>query len=116
MHSSTGQQRHFKIAGAHNVRELGGYPTTNGSVTHWGRFVRADLLGNIPPESVAALTEYGIRTAIDLRADEELLHKPSKLAQSLNIEYFNHNILGNDDLPDVVRNYETAREMADGYE
>jgi len=111
----TAQQRHFKIDGAYNVRELGGYRTTTGDVTHWGRFLRADLLGDIPAESVAALTEYGIRTAIDLRVNDELLQKPSVLARSPGIEYFHHNLLGDDELPEVVRKYETAREMADGY-
>ena len=115
MHSSADQDRHFRIAGAYNVRELGGYRTTTGAVTRWGRFLRADLLGDIPAESVAALTEYGIRTAIDLRAEEELLQKPSVLARSPEIEYFNRNLLGDDDLPDVMRNYETARGMAGGY-
>ena len=109
------QERHVRIAGAYNVRELGGYRTTTGAVTRWGRFLRADLLGDIPAESVAALTEYGIRTAIDLRTEEELLQKPSVLAQSPEIEYLNHNLLGDDELPDVARNYETARGIADGY-
>ena len=36
--------------------------------------------------------------------------------QSTWIEYFKHNLLGNDELPNVVRNYETAKGMADGYE
>ncbi len=109
------QERHIKIVGAYNVRELGGYRTTSGKITRWGRFLRADLLGDIPPESVAALREYGIRTAIDLRAKEELLQKPSVLAQSPTIEYLHHNLLGDDELPDVVRDYETAKGMADGY-
>ncbi len=101
--------------GAYNVRELGGYRTTTGAVTRWGRLLRADLLGEIPAESVAALTKYGIRTAIDLRAKDELLQRPSVLARSPGIEYFNHNLLGNDELPDVMRNYNTASGMADGY-
>ena len=80
-----------------------------------GHFLRADLLDHLTPESVAALKEYGIKTAIDLRAEDELSEKPSDLAQSTGIEYFNHNLLGDDELPDVVRDYETAKGMADGY-
>ena len=97
------------------MRELGGYHTTTGGVTRRGRFLRADLLGDIPAESVAALMGYGIRTAIDLRAQDELLQKPSVLARSLDIEYFHHNLLGDDELPDVVRDYKTASGMANGY-
>jgi protein-tyrosine phosphatase len=112
---TTEQERYFKISGAYNVRELGGYRTTTGTVTRWGRFLRADLLGDIPPKSVAALVNYGIKTAIDLRAKDELLQRPSVLARSTEIEYFNHNLLGDDELPDVVRNYKTASGMAGGY-
>lgn len=111
----TRHERHFRIAGAYNVRELGGYRTANGATTRWGHFLRADLLDHLTPESVAALKEYGIKTAIDLRAEDELSEKPSDLAQSTGIEYFNHNLLGDDELPDVVRDYETAKGMADGY-
>jgi protein-tyrosine phosphatase len=64
----TRHERHIEIAGDYNVRELGGYRTTKGATTRWRRFLRADLLGDISPESVAALTEYRIKTAIDLRA------------------------------------------------
>ena len=109
------QDRHFQIAGSYNVRELGGYRTNEGAVTRWGRFLRADLLGDIPAESVAALTDYGIYTAIDLRTSTELFEKPSVFARSPAIKYFNHNLLGDDELPDVVRDYKTASGMADGY-
>ena len=65
-------ERHFRIAGAYNVRELGGYRTAEGAITRWGRYLRADLLGDIPAESVAALTEYGIRTTIDLSGSPKI--------------------------------------------
>ena len=94
---------------------MGGYRTNEGAVTRWGRFLRADLLGDIPAESVAALTDYGIHTAIDLRTSTELFEKPSVFARSPAIKYFNHNLLGDDELPDVVRDYKTASGMADGY-
>ena len=109
------QQRHFKIVGAYNLRDIGGYETTAGGLTRWGRLLRGDLLAQIPAESQAELVDFGIKTAIDLRTKAELLEKPSVLSQSLSIEYLHHDLLGDDDLPSGAYSFETAKGIADGY-
>ena len=35
-------ERRIDIAGAYNVRDLGGYPTVDGRATRRGHFIRAD--------------------------------------------------------------------------
>jgi protein-tyrosine phosphatase len=109
------ERRHFRIAGAYNVRDLGGYDTATGQVTRWGRFLRGDLLADVPAESQSALHRHGIKTAIDLRTQDELLEKPSVLAHSPDFEYVHQNLLGDDELPDRARNFETPKGIADGY-
>ena len=52
--------RHLDIDGAYNVRDLGGYPTLDGRSTRWKTFVRAASLHSLPPDSRAALIDYGI--------------------------------------------------------
>jgi hypothetical protein len=53
-----------------NLRDMGGYPV-NGSITIRKRVLRGDNPNRLTPESVQALIEYGLRTVIDLRHQDE---------------------------------------------
>jgi protein-tyrosine phosphatase len=55
-----------------NVRDLGGHPTEDGRETKVGRIVRADNIRRLSDEGWRSLVDYGIRTVIDLRTEEEL--------------------------------------------
>lgn len=55
-----------------NVRDLGGHPTADGRETRFGRIVRADNIRRLSDEGWRSLVDYGIRTVIDLRTEEEL--------------------------------------------
>lgn len=57
--------------GCFNVRDLGGLPLAEGGRTEKCRIVRADNLDRLTPQGWAALEEYGVRTVIDLRNEEE---------------------------------------------
>lgn len=63
--------RHIPLDGAHNVRDLGGYPTRSGGVTRWGAVYRGDRLDELTPGDLARLAELGITTVFDLRSAEE---------------------------------------------
>jgi protein-tyrosine phosphatase len=54
-----------------NVRDLGGHSTVDGGETQFGRIVRADAVRRLTDEGWQALLDYGIRTIVDLRTDEE---------------------------------------------
>ncbi len=64
----------------YNARDLGGYPTGEGGRTRDGALVRADNLYHLTPAGRAALVGYGVRTIIDLRFPEELVHRPNPFA------------------------------------
>ncbi len=72
--------RRLPIAGAFNVRDLGGYPTRTGPSTAWRAFVRADSLHNATLEGQLELLNYGVRTIIDLRSAGEIARSPVPLA------------------------------------
>lgn len=55
-----------------NVRDLGGHPTEDGRETQFGRIVRADNIRRLSDEGWRSLVDYGIRTVVDLRTEEEL--------------------------------------------
>jgi protein-tyrosine phosphatase len=59
-----------------NVRDLGGHETEDGGETQFGQIVRADTVRRLSAEGWQALLDYGIRTIVDLRTDEELQADP----------------------------------------
>jgi protein tyrosine/serine phosphatase len=59
-----------------NVRDLGGHPTEDGGETRFGSVVRADSVRQLSDEGWAELVDYGVKTVVDLRADEELEADP----------------------------------------
>jgi protein-tyrosine phosphatase len=58
--------------GCLNVRDLGGLPTVDGAGTRMGAVVRGDSPDRLTPAGWAQLHDYGIRTIVDLRNDNEL--------------------------------------------
>ncbi len=54
-----------------NVRDLGGYPGTNGKATKFKAFVRSGDLTYLDEEDIGFLIKYGINRVIDLRTDHE---------------------------------------------
>jgi protein-tyrosine phosphatase len=62
-----------------NARDLGGYPTLDGSQTRWRSLLRADDLAQLTPAGVQSLAAYGIETVVDLRWPEEVAANPSPI-------------------------------------
>ena len=100
--------RHLDIAGAYNVRDLGGYVTLGGRRTRWHTFVRAASLHRLPPDSRAALIDYGIRTVIDLRMTHELEDAPNVFAGSSEVAHLHQNMIGDEPLSGTVSRVETG--------
>ncbi len=75
-------QRHLPIPGTYNIRDLGGYPTSDGRMTRWRTFLRADALHRLSPEGQQVLLDLGLDTVIDLRFAKELEESPNVFATS----------------------------------
>jgi protein-tyrosine phosphatase len=67
------------LAGAYNVRDLGGHPSTGGGSVCYGRFLRGDSPHNLTDADIRLLLDYGVRTVIDLREPEEAAQDPGRL-------------------------------------
>lgn len=64
--------------GCFNVRDLGGHTTDDGRVTRFGRVVRADSVHRLSEAGWRAMTDYGVRTVVDLRYPGELEEDPPR--------------------------------------
>ena len=67
---------HSLLPGTFNTRDLGGYALPEGGVTRRDILLRSDHLGRTGREDAALLAEWGIRSIIDLRRDDEVRKIP----------------------------------------
>ncbi len=70
----------LEIPGAINFRDVGGLPAGD-SRTRAGVLYRSGNLASLSDEGVTAFGALGIRRVIDLRADDEVAHAPSRVGK-----------------------------------
>ena len=70
------QLKHIPLEGAHNFRDLGGCPTTDGGATKWGMLYRSDALSGLTRRDWAELEARKVRTILDLRSGSERAASP----------------------------------------
>lgn len=97
------RSRDLSWDGLLNARDLGGHRTEDGDETRWGSVVRADSVRQLSEEGWRAVVDYGIRTVVDLRSDEELAaDPPAELpVDAVHVSFFA-------DRPDVFEQVEQA--------
>lgn len=72
MSDSIAHSRFIDLDGCFNFRDLGGYRTADGGTVAWRVLYRSDSLHRLTETGLAAFTELGIATVLDLRAHAEL--------------------------------------------
>ena len=83
--------RHIEVEGGYNVRDLGGYPTIEGRLTRSRVLIRAGTLDKLTPHGQRQLADYGVKTIVDLRDEQEANEYPDLFAPSttyLNLPFF----------------------------
>ena len=68
---SASPDRHLKLSGASNFRDLGGYPTRDGRTVRWRQIFRSNHLGHLTDDDIAVMRGLGVRSAFDFRGKEE---------------------------------------------
>jgi protein-tyrosine phosphatase len=81
--------RHLRIPGTRNLRDVGGYPAGRGRRTRWRTLYRTDSLDRLPAESQSTLLDLGLRQVIDLRWPHELADAPNVFGRSKQVRYLN---------------------------
>jgi protein-tyrosine phosphatase len=73
-----GGTRRIELQGAPNLRDLGGYPTTDGRETRWGALYRSGQLSALTAKDYETLARLGIVAVCDFRRDDERVAQPTK--------------------------------------
>ena len=71
--------RRLVLKGTFNVRDIGGYATGDGRIVAWRRLLRGDALHQLDDDGRELLASYGLRTALDLREEDERAAAPDRL-------------------------------------
>ena len=65
-------ERHYPFEACFNFRDIGGYPTEDGSVVAWNRYYRAGRQDRMTDTDLAKLKTLGVKSQIDLRKNDEI--------------------------------------------
>jgi protein-tyrosine phosphatase len=73
--------RGIKLEGAHNFRDMGGYPTKNGKQVKWGKIYRSADISKLTDADVEIMSDLNIKMVCDLRGDKEVELAPDRLPE-----------------------------------
>jgi len=74
--------RHIKLKGAHNFRDIGGYMLANGQRIKTGMIFRSDRLSKLTKSDLKRFEALNIKLIIDLRDEQERCTDPSRLPKN----------------------------------
>ena len=89
--------KHVKLEGANNFRDLGGITTLNGKRLKMGYIYRSDKLSEITETDLDKLDNLEIKNVIDLRTQPEVSEEPDNIPKNAEITY-RHLPIGDDSL------------------
>ncbi len=72
-------ERFVPLAGAVNLRDIGGYRTADGRRVRWGRVYRSGGLADLTADDLPALAGLGLKVVLDLRTPKEAGRYPDRL-------------------------------------
>lgn len=81
-----GERRPF-VEGCPNLRDLGGYETTDGRQVKWGRIFRSSNLGRLTDKGLGQLKRLGINLVCDFRTEAEARKLPNRFPDSEAVGY-----------------------------
>lgn len=93
---------------SYNTRDLGGYPTYDGNVTRFNQFLRSDEVGYLDNEDIEFLKEYGVKTVIDLRTENELDQISNPFEDEPSIQFHHISLLSQSMIQEMTENFNTV--------
>ncbi|MCR4616020.1 MAG: tyrosine-protein phosphatase [Clostridiales bacterium] len=80
-------RRRYILDNLINCRDLGGYTCNDGSVTRFGRLLRAGMPRPLSEKDLRFLEEYGVKAVLDLRGNKEAELYPAFMNCETDISY-----------------------------
>jgi protein-tyrosine phosphatase len=74
-------ERWLNIPTGVNLRDIGGYPTTDGKRVRWKQVYRSGTLNELSPSDVEQLAKHNLRLICDLRSPDEVADSPDDAAR-----------------------------------
>ena len=105
--------RHVRVVGTRNLRDVGGYPAGPGRRTRWRTLFRADCLDRLAVDAQLQVLDLGVRQVIDLRRADELESRPNVFLESPRVRYLHVPIVDEDPYPLVGSLVATYRVFLD---
>lgn len=106
------EARHIPLEAAHNVRDLGGYPSRFGGRVRWGRVYRADRLDALTESDIETITGLGLVAVYDLRTMAERTRFPDAIP-SIHVPVFADVGSATDDLAAIADHDDGVRFMTE---
>jgi protein tyrosine/serine phosphatase len=94
--------RVLPFSGVFNFRDLGGYPTTDGRTTRWGRLYRSDALHGFTQSDLELFRRLGINSIVDLRNPAEVERTGRGPLTEEHISFTNTSILSGNPVEEKV--------------
>ena len=100
-----------------NCRNLGGMPLAGGKTFRKGIFLRSESPQWLSPEAIKQVKDYGVKTVIDLRGEEEIKQDGNPFMYDPDVDYHNVPLLnGNpNDTMDQTMEYLRTHILGDYY-
>lgn len=76
------QKRKISVDGLTNIRDLGGYKSSNGKEIRFGKIYRSENLYNVTDEGMKSLEALELDKVIDFRGDDEIEVHPDRMPSS----------------------------------
>lgn len=92
--------KRYAINSQYNMRDLGGYATTDNQFTALGKIIRSDYPKEFILDDIKQLERLGIGCVIDLRTSEEAKQKPSYFAEKELVDFYNVSFENGNDMPE----------------
>ena len=113
--STVASERLLPMEGAYNVRDMGGYRTTEGKTVKWGNVFRSGDLNKLTDNDLSYLANVGIKTIVDFRDEDEKEAAPDKLPSTHLRSYEFPISAGNViDMSKITSEEEAAQALIDG--
>jgi protein-tyrosine phosphatase len=118
MHDQDVRDRRLRCEPCLNIRDVGGYRTSDGATIRWRTLLRGDNLCNLSADGVAVLLDHGLRTVVDLRYIAELeqaTHPFGPLGEHTAAVDYRHLPLRHPDDVELDTQYRAAQTLAEIY-